>query len=189
MIPAQKPLPALILLRVGLLSIAVTLPAQAYEIPTGYRQVAAEYGIPARLFYAVALTESRRAIVSGRTLPWPWSLNVAGQSLRFPTRKAAWQALQTFLDRGMRRVDIGLMQINWSYHAKRLGDPWQALDPYNNLRVGAQILLAEYHRSGDWMEAAGRYHNPGTSPKQQRLAATYRQRVLAMMKRIEERPS
>ena len=189
MIPALKPLPALLLLRVGLLSVAAVFPVHADEIPTGYRQVATEYGIPAQLFYTVALTESRRAIVPGRTLPWPWSLNVAGQSLRFPTRKAAWLALRTFLDQGMRRVDIGLMQINWSYHAKRLGDPWRALDPYHNLRVGAQILLTEYRRSGDWMEAAGRYHNPGASPKQQHLAATYRQRVPSMMKQIEGKPS
>ncbi len=181
--------PTLIRLGVGLLSVAATLPAQADEIPTGYRQVAAEYGIPAQLFYAVALTESRRAIVSGRTIPWPWSLNMAGQSLRFPTRKAAWQALRTFLDQGVRRVDIGLMQINWGYHAKRLGNPWRALDPYHNLRVGAQILLAEYRRSGDWMEAAGRYHNPGKTPRQMRLAAAYRRRVLTMMQRIEDRPS
>ncbi|MBA1445572.1 MAG: transglycosylase SLT domain-containing protein [Chromatiales bacterium] len=169
--------------------MATALPAQADEIPTGYRQVAAEYGIPTQLFYAVALTESRWATSSGRTLPWPWSLNVAGQAMRFPSRKAAWQALRTFLDQGKRRVDIGLMQINWGYHAKRFGDPWQALDPYHNLRVGAQILQNEYHRSDDWLEAAGRYHNPGTSPKQQRLAAAYRQRVLTMMQRIEDESS
>lgn len=189
MTPALNPLPTFIWLSVGLLSIAAVLPAQADEIPTGYHQVATEYGIPARLFYAVALTESRWTTSSGRALPWPWSLNVAGQSLRFPTRKAAWQALRTFLDQGKRRIDIGLMQINWGYHAKQLGDPWRALDPYHNLRIGAQILLDEYRRSSDWLEAAGRYHNPGSSPKQQRLAAAYRQRVLTMMQRIEDEPS
>jgi hypothetical protein len=173
----------------GLLSLTTALSVQAAEIPEGYRQVAAEHAIPAQLFYAVALTESRWAISTGRILPWPWSLNVAGQPLRFPTRKAAWQALQSFLDQGIRRIDIGLMQINWHYHAKRLGDPWRALEPYHNLRVGAQILQDEYRRSGDWLEAAGRYHNPGTTTRQQHLAAAYRKRVAAMLRQIGDRSS
>jgi hypothetical protein len=32
------------------------------------------------------------------------------------------------------------MQVNWRYHQDKLGSPWQALDPYHNLRVGAEIL-------------------------------------------------
>jgi len=179
----------LLWLKAGLLLVVVTLPVQAETIPIGYRQVAAEYAIPAQLFYAVALTESRRATHTGHALPWPWSLNVEGQTLRFPSRKAAWTALQSFLDQGIHLVDIGLMQINWRYHSERLGNAWKALDPYHNLRVGAQILREQYSRSGDWLMAAGHYHNPGTTPRQQHLAATYRKRVVTMLQQIGGSPS
>ncbi len=189
MTAAQRTLPKWLWHKIGLLLVAASLPAQAERIPMGYRQIAAEYAVPARLFYAVALTESRRATHSGHTLPWPWSLNVEGQTLRFPSRKAAWSALQSFLNQGTRRVDIGLMQINWHYHSERLGSAWRALDPYHNLRVGAQILREQYNRSGDWLVAAGRYHNPGTTPRQQRLAAAYRKRVTAMLQQIGDSPS
>ena len=59
---------------------------QAQEVPPPVYQLAAQRaGIPSTVLYAVALQESgiRR---NGRIVPWPWSLNVAGQSRRFATR-------------------------------------------------------------------------------------------------------
>ena len=188
MTAAQK-IPFMRLWHIGLLLVVVASPVQAEVIPIGYRQIAAEYAIPARLFYAVALTESRRATDSGRILPWPWSLNVKGQSLRFPSHKAAWAALQSFLNQGIQRIDVGLLQIHWRYHTAHLGNAWKALEPYHNLRVGAQILRDQYNRSGDWLVAAGHYHNPGKTPRQRHLAATYRKRVTAMLQQIGDSPS
>jgi len=174
---------------IAILLMIISHHIQAMEIPTGYQQIAAEYAIPDRLFYAIALTESRRFTPSGRVLPWPWTLNVAGEALRFPSRRAAWQALRSFLAQGIRLIDIGLMQVNWHYHARRLENPWQALEPYHKLRVGAQILREQYNRSGNWLVAAGHYHNPGTTPRHKRLAAAYRKRVTAMLQQIGDSPS
>ncbi|MBF3059975.1 lytic transglycosylase domain-containing protein, partial [Pseudomonas aeruginosa] len=61
----------------------------AQEVPPPAYQLAAQRaGIPSTVLYAVALQESgiRR---NGRIVPWPWSLNVAGQSRRFATRADA----------------------------------------------------------------------------------------------------
>jgi len=63
--------------------------AHAQELPPPAYQLAAQRaGIPSTVLYAVALQESgiRR---NGRLVPWPWSLNVAGQSRRFATRADA----------------------------------------------------------------------------------------------------
>src|SRR3546814_11867557 len=68
--------------------------AQAQEVPPPAYQLAAQRaGIPSTVLYAVALQESgiRR---NGRIVPWPWSLNVAGQSRRYATRADACAGLQ-----------------------------------------------------------------------------------------------
>ena len=66
----------------------------AQEVPPPAYQLAAQRaGIPSTVLYAVALQESgvRR---NGRIVPWPWSLNVAGQSHRYATRADACAGLQ-----------------------------------------------------------------------------------------------
>ena len=68
--------------------------AHAQELPPPAYQLAAQRaGIPSTVLYAVALQESgiRR---NGRIVPWPWSLNVAGQSRRYATRADACAGLQ-----------------------------------------------------------------------------------------------
>ncbi len=150
-------------------------------VPVGYQSVAAENGIPYSLLYAVALTESGKQVASkGVYRPWPWTLNVAGQGYFFESRQAAWQALTVWLEKGKRSIDIGLMQVNWRYHQVRLGTPWQALDPYFNLRVGAEILQDCYITRQDWWASVGCYHAP-TNPQR---ADRYRRRVLSRWQRI-----
>ena len=64
------------------------------SVPTGYRMIAAEHGIPQSVLFAVALTESGKQTGQTGTLrPWPWTLNVAGRGYFFDSRQAAWQAI------------------------------------------------------------------------------------------------
>ena len=150
-------------------------------VPAGYRTVAAEYGVPASILYAVALAESGTVVDAIRKIrPWPWTLNVSGQGRFFPSRQAASAALQVELADGRESVDIGLMQINWRYHKARLVSPTRALDPYHNLRVAAEILRDCYQRRGDWWEAVGCYHAPSNT----RHAARYQRRVRRHWQRV-----
>ena len=152
------------------------------SVPVGYRSIASERSIPSAVLYAVALTESGKQVASkGVYRPWPWTLNVAGRGYFFDSRLAAWQALTGWLKDGKRSVDIGLMQVNWRYHKERLGTPWQALDPYHNLRVGAEILQECYTTRQDWWASVGCYHAPSNPER----ADQYRQRVLSRWQRIE----
>ena len=145
-------------------------------VPTGYRAIATQRGIPHSVLYAVALTESgKRVTATGPYRPWPWTLNVAGDGYFYATRLEAWQALRDWLEEGKRSIDIGLMQVNWRYHHERLGDPWQALDPYHNLRVGADILRECYTSQRDWWASVGCYHAPANPAR----AEWYRRRVLS----------
>ena len=146
------------------------------RVPSSYRLVANDYGIPATLFYAMALTESGKGIESkSRLRPWPWTLNIAGQPRYFSTRWQAWLALDQSLRSGQDSVDIGLMQVNWRFHGERLGNSWLALEPSHNLAVGAQILKNCYGKRRDWWASVGCYHAPSDSER----AGRYRARVVA----------
>jgi hypothetical protein len=151
------------------------------RIPEGYRTIATERGIPSAILYAIALTESATQIHSRKKYrPWPWTLNVAGQGYFFDTRIEVWQALTNWIRKGRRSIDIGLMQVNWRFHREKLGTPWQALDPYHNLRVGAAILQECYQARQDWWESVGCYHSPANRQRAER----YRQRVITHWRRI-----
>ncbi len=151
------------------------------SVPVGYRIIAAEGGIPHSLLYAVALTESGKQVTSADIYrPWPWTLNVAGRGYFYNSRLDAWQALIHQLREGERSIDIGLMQVSWRYHHKKLGTPWQALDPYFNLRVGSAILQACFKTRKDWWASVGCYHAPQNSNR----AGRYRRRVLSHWRRI-----
>ncbi|WP_430544112.1 lytic transglycosylase domain-containing protein [Xanthomonas hortorum] len=168
---------ATFLLTVGMLCV----PAHAQEIPPPAYQLAAQSaGIPSTVLYAVAIQESgiRRG---GRIIPWPWSVNVAGESLRFSSRAEACFELQQALRKvPSTRVDAGLGQINLGYQKHRYSHPCELLDPYGNLAIAAQILREQHIPGDDWLLAIGRYHRPaGGAP-----AARYRQSVARHLDRV-----
>lgn len=163
-----------------LTSLFLALDAGAANIPSGYQRIANQAGVPAAILYAIALAESGTRLASGQRRPWPWTLNIEGRGHYYPTRRAAWRTLRATLARGVTRVDIGLMQVNWGYHREALGDPWQALDPYHNLAVGAAILQAQHRTTGHWWQAVGRYH----APNHPRRAERYRSRVAIWHRRV-----
>ena len=157
-------------------------PASTQPIPSGYRQVAAEYGIPPAIFYSVALTESGRVLGDASQLhPWPWTLNIHGDARYFGGRRAAERALHAALSDGEQSVDVGLMQVNWHYHRSRLQSPSAALDPNRNLRVAAGILQRCHTDRQDWWSAVGCYHAPADPAR----ALAYRTRVRLHWRRLQ----
>ena len=154
---------------------------QAGELPPPAYQLAA-YGtaVPTDVLYALAVQESGTPL-RGQLIPWPWTLNVATVAYRFPTRSAACAALLTAINEvGAKRVDAGLGQLNIGWQRERFDHPCDALDPYRNLVLTAQILAEQKPRSRNWIEAAGRYHRPvGGKP-----AERYRESFARHLKRI-----
>jgi len=160
--------------------------AHAQHIPPPAYQLAAQRaGIPSSVLYAVALQESG-IHRNQRLVPWPWSLNIAGQSQRFDTRAQACTALrQALRDTPSTRIDVGLAQINLGYQRHRYRQPCELLDPYHNLAIAAEILKEQHRPDEDWLLAIGRYHRPaGGEP-----AARYRRSVSRHLARIHKQPS
>lgn len=180
---AVAAMPALRPLRVLLLAAGLCVgSAHAQEVPPPAYQLAAQRaGIPSTVLYAVALQESgvRR---NGRLVPWPWSLNVAGQSRRFAIRADACSGLQQAMrSTPHTRIDAGLGQINLGYHKHRFTSPCDLLDPYRNLAIAAEILNEQHTPGEDWLLAIGRYHRPaGGEP-----AARYRRSVSRHLARVQ----
>jgi hypothetical protein len=150
------------------------------DIPPDYRLAARQAGIPAAVLYAVALQESgmRR---EGRFAPWPWTLNVAGRPRRFENRADACRELTKSLRaHPLKRVDVGLAQINLGHQRHRYQRPCDLLDPRQNLAVAADILREQYRPGESWLAAIDRYHRPAGGPS----ALRYRQRVKKHLARL-----
>lgn len=154
-------------------------------VPEGYVRVAQAHNVPPESLYSVSLQESSRRLPQGER-PWPWTLNVAGKGYRYKTRLEAWQALQVFIKtHSLKRIDVGLAQVNLGWNGKRFTSTWEALDPYKNLNAAATILRECWDRKpGSWLDAAGCYHHPaGGAP-----AARYRAFVKTKLALLQSSP-
>ncbi|POW52727.1 lytic transglycosylase domain-containing protein (plasmid) [Pantoea piersonii] len=154
-------------------------------VPEGYVRVAQAHSVPPESLYSVSLQESSRRLPQGER-PWPWTLNVAGKGYRYKTRLEAWQALQVFMKtNSLKRIDVGIAQVNLGWNGQRFTSTWEALDPYVNLNAAAAILRECWDRKpGSWLDAAGCYHHPaGGAP-----AARYRAFVKSKLAMLQSSP-
>ena len=144
--------------------------------------MAASGVVPADLLFAIALAESGKKRLSGKLLPWPWTLNISGESHFFDTKFAAVRKAKAAINDGMDNVDIGLMQVNWRYHNHRFDDLASAFDAYINLEVGAAVLRDCFGRTKDWLTAASCYHAPSNPTRGQ----LYLERVETFLRMLSE---
>jgi hypothetical protein len=97
--------------------------------------------VPAEVMYAMGLQESGTTLAGQRGFaPWAWVLNVNNQGRFFRTREEASAALAAEVERGNRRVAVGMLQIHLRWNGHRVSDPLTLLDPSVNLRVAADVL-------------------------------------------------
>nr|WP_241522159.1 transglycosylase SLT domain-containing protein [Chimaeribacter californicus] len=152
-------------------------------IPSGYLHIARQENVPAEALYSLALTESSRKLAHG-VRPWPWTINVAGKGYRYASRRDAYHALMGFMQRyPLKRIDVGIAQVNLGWNGHHFASTWDAFDPYLNLHVAAQILRACYVRNpGSWLQAAGCYHHPtgGKAARTYQSAVTRHLNTLAL---------
>jgi soluble lytic murein transglycosylase-like protein len=152
------------------------------NVPTAYEAIAQQFGVPADVLYAIALTESRMQVGRNLTRPWPWTANVEGKPYRFNTRAELTAFLRQQLQQGNSRFDVGLMQISWRHHGKRFTRLEDAIDPITNVQAGADYLRYLLKKTGSLEKAIGMYHTgeAGPVPRQK----FYRQLVLKALEEI-----
>jgi hypothetical protein len=122
------------------------------------RRASAAHGVPEDVLVALTLTETgtRR---DGTLQPWPWAVNVGGPGHWFDTRDAALAFAYDRYRAGVRNFDVGCFQINFRWHSGAFASLEEMFDPTANADYAARFIAAHHAETGDWTEAAGRYHS------------------------------
>ncbi len=116
--------------------------------------------LPPGLLLAIGQVESGRTDpITGRTDPWPWSTNHAGEGHYFASAQEAiaWTAVQ--LATGNRSIDVGCFQVNLYYHPDAFASLAEAFDPAANARYAAALLNRLHEQAGNWPSAIALYHS------------------------------
>lgn len=144
---------------------------------TGYdklvARVAFETGVPKEILIKVCTHESR-SFWKGKPQPWPWAVNVSGESFYYKNFRMAHAKARSVLDSGRTNLDIGICQLNWRWHGHNFDALSDMFHPYKNM-VYAANLLATLKGNNTWEDAIGRYHSPYNLERAER----YKSLVLA----------
>ena len=133
---------------------------ETISIPSYYVQLGIETGVPADILYALSAKETNTSLSDGTYSPWPYSINFNGKSYFFDDYLAYRRACHQLIDSGHVNFDIGPFQVNYRYHKDDVNTIDDLIDIYQNGLVAARIIKRYYKQTGDWITAAGLYHNP-----------------------------
>ncbi len=118
------------------------------------------FGLPNGLLLAIGRVESGRLDrATGRIVPWPWAVNLAGAGQLAETKEAAIRIATEALSRGHRNVDVGCFQVNLLHHPNAFATLDQAFDPSANAHYAARFLADLKSRFGSWTAATESYHS------------------------------
>lgn len=122
------------------------------------------HNIPGNLLLGIGLQEAGM-MHQGELTVWPWVANADGDGRFFdnPATAASW--IRTQQSAGVESIDVGCMQVNLRWHPQAFVTLEHGLDPAINVDYAARHLAELYQQTGDWTEAAGRYHSATDSYK------------------------
>ena len=116
--------------------------------------------IPKGLLGAISKVESGRYHAGHKSsLPWPWTICVEGEGRFFPTKREAIEAVRHFRAKGIKNIDVGLMQINLLHHPRAFSCLEEAFDPQKNIEYAAKFLTALKREHSTWSQAVAHYHS------------------------------
>lgn len=146
-----------------LCSIYALAPKVAAEVDVSgsvFTTVGQAKGIDPLLLYSVALAESAFHKKGFKTVkPWQFALRTRTRAYYGESYEDTVRELHRIL-KTTDSVDIGLMQINFRWHAHRVHKPEDLLDIKTNVTVAADILkerLIANH--GNWTHSLAQYHS------------------------------
>ncbi len=153
-----------------LFAISILLSNRVYSNPTlensFWGSAAVIAGVNVATLYSIAVQESGMRWRDGTFRPWPWTLNVneakngiKSGARRYANRQAAEQALLQMIRKGVRNVDIGLMQVNWYWHGDKVSSASALLDPKTNITVAASYLKV-LNTQNNVSQTVADYHAP-----------------------------
>ena len=114
--------------------------------------------IPKGLLLGIGKAEAIRKI-NNKYIIWPWTINHAGKSLFFDTKKQMSNYVFKTLKRNDFNIDVGCMQINIKWHKnnfKKISDMFE-VNP--NISYAASFLKQLKNKHGSWDKAIKHYHS------------------------------
>ena len=159
-------------------------PAHANECEAAGAAAEQAAALPADLLVAVGRVESGRRGTDGRTAPWPWAVNAAGEGHYLASAAEAVALVQSLQARGIRSIDVGCFQVNLLFHPEAFATLADAFDPATNALAAGHFLRSLHDAAGDWDTAVGRYHSADPI-----LGLPYMRQVLASWRGGSAMPS
>ena len=135
--------------------------------------------IPKGLLLGIGKAEAIRKI-NNKYIIWPWTINHAGKSLFFDTKKQMSNYVFKTLKRNDFNIDVGCMQINIKWHKnnfKKISDMFE-VNP--NISYAASFLKQLKNKHGSWDKAIKHYHS--SDPKKNN---PYLIKVKSFWKKVE----
>ena len=136
--------------------------------------------IPKGLLLGIGKAEAIRKI-KNKFVIWPWTINHAGKSMFFDTKKQMRNYVFKNLKRNDLNMDVGCMQINIKWHKnnfKKISDMFE-VNP--NISYAASFLQQLKNKHGSWDNAIKHYHS--SDPKKNK---PYLIKVKSFWKKVED---
>ena len=134
------------------------------DVPLFYKLLSKKKSVPLDVIFALAITETNIPLDSGKSLPWPYTININGESEYFNTSPEMIERAYELKQQGKIHFDCGLFQVNWKWNGRhRASSIEEACKPNSNGRIAADILKEYFSKNGSWVESAGKYHNPSNN--------------------------
>ncbi len=137
--------------------------------------------IPKGLLLGIGKAEAIRKI-KNKFVIWPWTINHAGKSMFFDTKKQMRNYVLKNLKRNDFNMDVGCMQINIKWHKnnfKKISDMFE-VNP--NISYAASFLQQLKNKHGSWDNAIKYYHS--SDPKKNK---PYLIKVKSFWKKVKDK--
>jgi soluble lytic murein transglycosylase-like protein len=109
-----------------------------------------QYSIPSGLLVAIAKIESGMNA---------YALNVNGKSVLASNSREASSLIASARKVGISNIDVGIMQLNYRWHASGFASIQEMLNPQRNIEYAASFLLRLKKQHGTWHKALRYYHS------------------------------
>ena len=114
--------------------------------------------IPKGLLLGIGKAEAIRKI-NNKYIIWPWTINHAGKSMFFDTKKQMRNYVSKNLKKNDFNIDVGCMQINIKWHKNNFKKIADMFEVSPNISYAASFLLQLKNKHGSWDKAIKHYHS------------------------------
>ena len=135
---------------------------KSYSCEKIIKSIELQTDIPKGLLLGIGKAEALRKI-NNKYIIWPWTINHAGKSMFFDTKKQMRNYVFKNLKKNDLNIDVGCMQINIKWHKNNFKKITDMFEVSPNISYAASFLIELKNKHGSWNKAIKHYHS--SNPK------------------------